>query len=71
MRGPQLNLGIDMLMTCLNDANTAFEYFINSTKQPVCFPDGWKQVKVRQCFQGAPLTDMSNYPGILLLTNSF
>lgn len=25
MRSPQLNLGGDMLMTCLNYANTAFE----------------------------------------------
>lgn len=67
MGSPQFNLGDDMLMTCLNYANTVFECFINSTEQPGCFPAGWKQVKARQCFQGGLLPDMSNYPGILLL----
>lgn len=40
MGSPQLKLGDDMLMICLNYVNTAFECFINSTEQPGCFPSG-------------------------------
>lgn len=54
MGSPQLSLGNDMLMTCLNHANTTFECFINSTEQPGSFPAGWKQVKLGNASRAGP-----------------